>query len=236
MTQLIAAALVFIGIHLFVSGTRLRDTITGAIGEGPYMGLFALASLAVLIWLAHSYNAASASADNRVLYDLGRGMRDSGILIVGLAFLLGVQGLFVRNPTRVRMEGAIADESAIRGVVRITRHPLMWGIILWSAFHVAVNGDLASVIFFVTFLVLALFGTYSIDAKRRRKLGPAWDSFAAKTSDVPFAAIATGRNRFVASEIFGWRFWAAAAIFVVVLFAHPWLFGVSPFPNGWSPY
>ena len=236
MTQLIAAALVFLGIHLFISGTRLRDTITATIGEGPYMGAFVVASFGIIFWMAHSYNVASESAGDQVLYDLGRGLRDSGILIVGLAFLLGVQGLFVKNPTRVRMEGAAGDINAIRGVVRITRHPFMWGIILWSAFHVAVNGDLASVIFFGTFLILALFGTYSIDAKRRRKLGPAWDSFAAKTSDIPFGAIAAGRNRFVASEVFGWRFWAAAAIFLTVLFAHPWLFGVSPFPNGWSPY
>jgi uncharacterized membrane protein len=236
MPMLIAAALVFLAIHLFISGTRLRDAITAVIGEGPYMGLFALASLGCLVWLAHSYNNASAGAGDRLLYELGQGMRDSGILIVGFAFLLGVQGLFAKNPTRVRMEGAAGDEGAIRGVVRITRHPFLWGVAIWAAFHVAANGDIASVIFFGTFFVLALFGTSSIDAKRARKLGPQWRGFAAKTSDVPFAAIMSGRNRFSASETFGWRFWAAAAIFVILLFAHPWLFGVSPFPNGWSPY
>ena len=45
MTNLIAAALAFLLLHLLVSGTRLRDTITGMIGEGPYMGLFSLATL-----------------------------------------------------------------------------------------------------------------------------------------------------------------------------------------------
>jgi hypothetical protein len=38
------------------------------------------------------------------------------------------------------------------------------------------------------------------------------------------------------AESFGWRFWAAMALFVAVLFAHLWLFGVSPFPGGWRPY
>ena len=51
MAQLIAAAAVFVLLHLLVSGTRLRDAITGAIGEGPYMGLFSLASIAALVWL-----------------------------------------------------------------------------------------------------------------------------------------------------------------------------------------
>jgi uncharacterized membrane protein len=236
MSMLIAAALAFLGIHFFVSGTHLRDSITGAIGEGPYMGLFALASLATLVWLAMSYNAAEVSADNRTLYDFGVGVKHAAIPIVGLAFLLGVQGLFAKNPTRVRMEAAASDEGTIRGVLRITRHPFLWGVVIWSAFHLTANGDIASVIFFGTFFVLALFGTASIDAKRKRKLGPAWDAFAAKTSNIPFAAIIGGRNRFAAGETFGWRFWAAAAIFVAILFAHAWLFSASPFPNGWRPF
>jgi hypothetical protein len=32
MNMLIAAAIVFLAIHFLISGTRLRDTITGAIG------------------------------------------------------------------------------------------------------------------------------------------------------------------------------------------------------------
>jgi uncharacterized membrane protein len=236
MSMLIAAALAFLAIHFVISGTRLRDSITGAIGEGPHMGLFALASVATLVWLAMSYNAAEASAGNRTLYDFGVGVKHAAIPIVALAFLLGVQGLFAKNPTRVGMEAAVAKEGTIRGVLRITRHPFLWGVVIWSAFHLAANGDRASVIFFGTFFVLALFGTISIDAKRKRKLGPAWDTFAAKTSNIPFAAIISCRNRFAAGETFGWRFWAAAAIFVAILFAHSWLFSASPFPNGWMPF
>jgi uncharacterized membrane protein len=235
MTNLILAALVFLGIHFFISGTRLRDGLVGAIGEGPYMGLFALASIASLVWLAMAYNAASASAENMVLYDLGRGVHDSAILIVGIAFLFGMQGNFAKNPTRVRA-GASAATVEPEGVVRITRHPFLWGVALWAAFHTAANGDKASVIFFGTFLILALFGTVSIDAKRKRKLGPAWEVFAAKTSNLPFGAIAAGRNRFDFGETFGWRFFAALGIFLVFLFAHAWLFSASPFPNGWVPF
>jgi uncharacterized membrane protein/transposase len=167
MVMLMAAALTFLAIHLVVSGTRLRDGIVGAIGEGPYLGLYALTSLVVLIWLAISYNAASMSSENRVLYDLGRGVRDSGVLIIAVAFLLGVQGLLMPNPTSVRHGAAAAKEANIKGVLRITRHPFLWGVVIWSAFHMAANGDLASVIFFGTFFVVALLGTFSIDAKRK---------------------------------------------------------------------
>jgi uncharacterized membrane protein len=236
MSNLIAAALVFLGIHLFISGTRLRDAITKTIGERPYLGLFSLTSLIVIIWLVSAYNAAYASAENRVLYDLGVGVRHLGIPVLALAFLLGVQGLLTPSPTMVQQENTAASEGTVKGVLRITRHPFLWGIVLWSAFHVAANGDLASLIFFATFFVNALIGTFLIDAKRKRKLGRVWDSFAYKTSNLPFAAALSGRNKLKIGESFGERFWVALATFVIVLFVHAYLFGASPFPNGWVPF
>lgn len=236
MSMLIIAALVFLGIHLLISGTPVRDAITGAIGERAYLGLFALASLGVIVWLAISYNRAQASGDDPLLYDLGPGIRHLGIPVVALAFLLGVQGLFMANPTRVQVGNTMAaDTSAVRGVLRITRHPFLWGVVIWSGFHLAANGDEASVIFFGTFFVLALLGTFAIDAKRRRKLGAAWASFASKTSNIPFGAVLAGRNPLHLWESFGWRFWVAALLFVAILFTHYHLFGVSPFPGGWVP-
>jgi uncharacterized membrane protein len=237
MSMLIIAALVFLAIHLLISGTRVRDVITSAVGERAYLGLFSLLSLGVIVWLAMSYNAAQAGGSDPLLYDAGPGIRHLGIPVVALAFLLGVQGLFMRNPTRVQVGGAMAaDADAVHGVLRITRHPFLWGVIIWSGFHLAANGDAASVIFFGTFFLLALIGTASIDAKRKRKLGAAWERFAAKTSNVPFAAAIAGRNRLNLGESFGWRFWVAALLFVAVLFTHYHLFGVSPFPGGWVPF
>jgi uncharacterized membrane protein len=236
MVMLVAAGIAFLAIHLVISGTRVRDGIVNAIGEGPYLGLFSLASLATIAWLVISYNAAELSPANRMLYDLGRGVRDMGILVIAVAFLLGLQGLLMPNPTSVQQGAAAAKEANIKGVLRITRHPFLWGVVIWSAFHVLANGDLASVIFFGTFLAVAFFGTFSIDAKRKRKLGSIWEGFAAKTSNVPFGAVLSGRNSLKFGESLGWRFWLAAALFLAVLFAHPYLFHASPFPNGWIPF
>ncbi len=238
MVNLIEAAVVFLAIHLLIAGTPVRDTIVRGIGEKPYMGLFALVSLGVIVWMAMAFKAAGAapgSASDPFLYDLGRGAHDSAILFVAIAFLIGVPGLLSANPTSVRFKDATPSPDLVKGVLRITRHPFLWGVVLWSLVHLAANGDEASVIFFGTFLVLALSGTISIDAKRRRKLGAAWDGFAAKTSNVPFAAIVSGRNSFSARENFDWRFVAALILFAAILFGHVYLFGVSPFPGGASP-
>ena len=234
MTMLITAAAVFLAIHLLIAGTRVRDAVTGAIGEGPYLGLFSLTSLGVIVWLAMSYSAAQRG-DDPLLYDLGPGVKHLVIPVIALAFVLGVQGLFMPNPTSLRQEGAVGNPDTIKGVLRITRHPFLWGVAIWSAFHLSANGDEASVIFFGSFFVLSILGTFSIDAKRRRKMGEAWAAFAAKTSNIPFGAVATGRNNLNLGESFGWRFWVAALLFVAVLFAHAHIFGVSPFPGGVVP-
>jgi len=120
--------------------------------------------------------------------------------------------------------------------LRITRHPFLWGVAIWSLFHFCATGDYASAVLFGTFFALSLLGTASIDAKRQRKLGEQWSAFAQRTSNLPFAAIAAGRNSFRASEYFDWRFLIALALFLVVLFAHARVIGVSPFPGGWAPF
>jgi len=77
---------------------------------------------------------------------------------------------------------------------------------------------------------VALAGTVSIDAKRRRLLGDAWEPFAAQTSIVPFAAIAARRNQFIPREIGVWRWAIALVAYVLMLGGHAPVLGVSPFP------
>ena len=233
MSMLIAAAVVFLALHLLVAGTRVRDAIVGAIGERPYLGLFSLASLGGIVWLALSYNAATAAGSD-LLWDLGPGVRHMGLIVVAVAFLLGVPGLMMPNPTTVGMENAVSRE--VTGVLRITRHPFLWSVALWAAFHLLANGDAASVVFFGTFFVLAVLGTFSIDAKRARKMGAAWTPFAQRTSNVPFGAILTGRTSLKLGELAGWRQAVAVVAFLAVLFVHARAFGASPFPGGWVPF
>ena len=65
MPSLVAAAAVFVLLHLLVSGTRARDALAGRIGEGPYMGLFSLASVGGLAWLGFAYAGARHGAPTR---------------------------------------------------------------------------------------------------------------------------------------------------------------------------
>ena len=81
-----------------------------------------------------------------------------------------------------------------------------------------------------TLLILALAGTTSIDAKRRRALGAKWEPFAQQTSNIPFAAILAQRQTLKLGEIGLWRPLAAVAVYAGLLLGHPYLFGVAALP------
>jgi uncharacterized membrane protein len=230
MTGLYAAAAAFLLIHLLVSGTRLRDAIVGVVGEGPYMGLFSLASLAAIVWLGFGYAAARRIADP-VYWTATPATKWVQLVLTFVAFLLAVPGLLTPNPTSARQEGTLNRPDVARGMVRVTRHPFLMGVALWAAGHLLVNGDLASLVLFGALLVVAVLGALSIDAKRRRKLGAKWESFAAQTSVVPFGAIAAGRQSLKLGEIGWWRLALAVVIWAGALAAHPFLFGASPLPG-----
>ena len=227
MFSLLAAAAFFLAIHLLVSGTRVRDALTGRIGQGPYMGLFSLSSVAGLVWLGLAFAEARGQP---AYWDLTPVTRQIQMGVQLLAMLLIVPGLTTPNPTSVRQEGALDRADVVKGMLRITRHPFLWGVAIWAAGHLLVNGDPASLVLFGTMLLLALFGTASIDAKRRRALGPKWDAFAAQTSNVPFAAIAAGRQKLRLGEIGWWRIVLAVAIWALLAWAHPYLFGARALP------
>lgn len=226
MLNLIAASAFFVLIHLLISGTRVRDGLIARIGQGPYMGLFVVLSVVGLIWLGVAFGQARGSPVNEPYWMVGEASRHIQMLIQLLAVMLIVIGLSTRNPTSVRQESALERPDAVRGVLRITRHPFLWGVALWALGHLVMNGDRASLILFGSLLILAVSGTASIDAKRKRALGPAWDAFAAQTSNVPFAAIVAGRQRLIWSEIGVWRMLASVAVYLALVLGHPFFTGV----------
>lgn len=141
-----------------------------------------------------------------------------------------VAGLSTRNPTAVGQGGAAARPDVIRGVLRITRHPFLWGVALWSVGHILVTGHASALVFFGAFLITALAGAVSIDHKRRRVLGEEWRPFAEHTSNLPFAAIAGGRQSIDLAEIGLGRLGGALVVWLLLIGAHPHIFGAVATP------
>ncbi len=226
MASLIAAAVFFDGIHILIAGTELRWKITGRIGEEAFQAIFSVLSLAGIVWLSRAYG----SAEYVELWGQVQGFRWLALIVMFFAFFFVVFAFASPNPTAVRGGAMLKEKEPAQGIQRITRHPFLWGVALWSLVHLIFNGDLASAIFFGSFLVLASKGPGSIDRKRKRIYRNDWDRFAAVTSNLPFLAIAQGRNSLVLGELGWWRLIFVVAAYGFFLHMHKYLFGVSPLP------
>lgn len=219
MTALVLASIFFVGIHVFVSGTTLRDRLVDRWGEGPYRTAFSVASAAGLIAMAWAYNRAPYLE----LWGAPTALRHLAALLMLPATFLVVAGVTTRNPTAVGAERAAAQGPV--GIVKLTRHPFLWGVAIWAFAHLLANGDLASLVFFASFFALAHLGPRLIDAKRARKDPAAWAAFAAQTAATPFR----GPLRPSLAEIGWWRIGLSAAVYLVLLFwLHEAAIGVSP--------
>lgn len=230
MLNLIAAAAAFVMIHFLISGTRARDALIGKLGEGPYLGLFSLGSAAILAWLGFAYGGARNDPANETLWMTGETMRYVQLALMLVALFLVVVGLTTPNPTSVKQEGVLDRPDAVTGILRVTRHPFLWGVAIWGFGHLLVNGDAASVVLFGSMLGLALAGTAGIDAKRRRLQGARWEPFAAQSSNVPFLAIVQGRQSFRLGEMGWWRVLLAVVAWIGLAYGHPYIFGVAALP------
>jgi uncharacterized membrane protein len=218
MALLVLAALFWVFIHIGVSGTRLRDAVVARLGPSRFMIAFSVASVVSILLLVLAWREAETS----FLWAAPAWLRWILALLMLPAFVLFMAS-HKRNPTAVGNKG-LGEEP--RGIQRVTRHPMLWSFAIWGFVHVLGNGDTASLVFFGAFLVTALAGMPSIDAKLARRNPEAWRGFAAKTSILPFGAILSGRNHFAPREI-GWMpplvgliLWAA------LLHFHRGIFGV----------
>jgi uncharacterized membrane protein len=223
MAMLALATIVFLLTH-YVSSTPLRSGLVALLGENAYLGLYTLISLVTLGWTIWAYMKAPYE---RVW--VGDEFKVWAVVLMPVSLVLIACGVMTRNPSAVRQESALRAMGEPRGILRVTRHPVLWGIALWATVHLIARGDRASVILFGGMLLLAISGTVLQDWRKDRMIGVDWQRFTSVTSNVPFAAIIGGRNQFRFEEI-GWpKVLTGIALYFVLVFLHPYLFGARPY-------
>ncbi len=226
MWIMVGAGFLFLVTHLGVSSTPLRAKLVAVTGQRGYLGLYSLLAIATLGYLIWSYSVVQSpdffwALDPR-LYWVPK-------ILMPIAFIFLLGGFMVRNPTAIGLEGTLTDpeqkDQLVRGLTRITRHPFQWSVVIWAASHMAANGDVVSVVFFATFAILGAAGSVLIDRKRAASLGDDWKPFAEATSNIPFAAIFSGRNRLVVKELY-LPVLVGLGGYGLVFWGHEWIAGV----------
>ncbi|HTY65459.1 MAG TPA: NnrU family protein [Alphaproteobacteria bacterium] len=220
MTNLALAVLAFVGGHFLLSSGPVRGPVATRLGETAFSGAYSALMLATFVWMVGAFRAAPYVP----LWSVAPAARMIPVLVMPFACLLLVGSLTVRNPTMV-MQSVAASGDPAPGLVKVTRHPMLWAFALWALAHLIVNGEVAALLLFGGIAVLALAGTVAIDAKRRARDPDAFARLASKTSNLPLAALIAGRTTIGFGDFGWWRLGLTALLYVALIAVHPYISG-----------
>ena len=214
-----AAFAVFFLSHSLPVRPAVRSWLQARLGQGGFTLGYSVLSLAVLAWLIE----AAGRAPYLPLWGWA-----AWHALVPLAVMLAVcliLSFSLARPNPFSFGGTQNDrfDPSQPGIVRFTRHPFLLALALWATAHIVPNGDLAHVILFGSFAGFAVLGGRLIDRRKQREMGGNWHDFRNSVAGAPVFShsISTGGVL---------RLLAGLALYAMLLWAHPYLFGVSPLP------
>ncbi|MBB4632153.1 NnrU family protein [Sphingosinicella soli] len=229
MAELAIAVASFVLTH-FILSHPLRAPIVARVGEKGFLGLYSLVAFATLIWAVMAYRAAPIQQ----LWLPPLWILHAGALLMLVASILFAGSFLAPNPAMVEAGKVLSRSTEPKGVMGITRHPMMWAFGLWAVVHVASTGRLETLILAGGIGILALVGAWFQDGKKAAQLGDGWAAYAARTSYWPLGAQLSGR--------LSWsRIWPGIlpvglgiALYIILVVTHPLVIGKSTGVMAWN--
>jgi uncharacterized membrane protein len=158
-------------------------------------------------------------APTLVLFEPSAAMKRVSFSLMGFACFLLVFGYTTSNPMAVGKKGE-GTYSLPQGVLKITRHPVMWGMALFAFCHILANGHVAALIFFGSIGFLAIAGAVHIDKNKQAEENEDWGAYFKLTSHIPLGAIIKGRIKVERGEYKWWQIALTAGLYALFLMLH----------------
>lgn len=218
--EYLAVWALFLVTHLLPSRGNLRDRLIAALGRRWYFSIYGTVSLLLLIWMI----VAAARAPYVELWAAADWQRWLANIAVPLALWLAVIGIGIGYPHTLGGRRAQVFDAANPGMAAITRHPVLWALALWSMAHMLANGDLAHVVLFGGFAIMALAAMPVFDRRARRALNATdWAEVALVAPLLPRPAFRSVNRQSLLK-----RSAIALAIYLLAYPLHQPIIGVSP--------
>jgi len=147
MWLLVSGLVIFFGTHLAPGALGLRPLLVEKLGEGRFRGLYIAGSVIGMLTII----GGKAYAPYIGIYFPPVWAKPVVPVMMAVACIL-LAALFI--PSNLR---------------RLTRHPMLWAVSLWSAAHLLANGDLASIALFGGFGAYALISMWSLNRRGKKK-------------------------------------------------------------------
>jgi len=191
MNTLIAGLLLFFAVHsISIFNDAWRNRMVAKTGEWVWKGLYALLAVIGLLLIIRGYG--HARLDPIVLYTPPRWLHYPALLLLLPVFPLLLAAYL---PGRIQMAA---------------KHPMLLATKLWATAHLLVNGTLADVLLFGSFLAWAVADRISLKQRTPH----------------PVPNIPPGRFNDAMAVVIGLGIYAA-----FVLWLHTWLIGAAVIPD-----
>ncbi|MCG2841021.1 NnrU family protein [Sandaracinobacter sp. RS1-74] len=213
----------FVLTHIGLATPFARDRLVARLGEKGFLGVYSLVSLLLLGGAIFAY---------RQLDPYPVWAAPGWAWLFSSALMLGASILFVGSltPANKGLAGVPVDERPASGVLRITRHPMMWAFAIWAIVHAWMSGSLPTVVLAFGIGALALIGAAHQDVKKRRLLGGNWVRYERQTSYWPLGAQFSGRQPWSALWPGAVPVLGGALLWGLATFVHPMLMRAPAVP------
>lgn len=216
MILLFLALAIFLALHSVPAIPALRTGAIMVMGRRTYLAVYSLVSLLSLGFVFH----AGLNTPYVELWAPAGWQAAITLVAAPIGLFLVLAGLISPNPLSITLRSGPVPGA----ITRLTRHPVLWGFTLWAFGHLAINGDLRSLVLFGGLGLFSLAGFPMLDRRAKKRFGPVWP---AMTDTAPLLArTTTGLG-------FDRPMWIAMALTIATTIAllaggHAALFGADP--------
>jgi uncharacterized membrane protein len=212
----------FGGTHMLLTTERARARIVHRIGETGFVILYSGVAIVTFAGLVRYVARHRLDEPSPFFFSTLPPVQGGLLALSVFGFSIFVAGVIVYPslPMSVFRQRVMAA----RGIQQVTRHPFFSGIAIFGAAHALLSVHPATFVFFLGFVLFAVFGALHQDRRLIARLGEPYRAYVASTSLWPFVAAATRRQRIRWNEQPWLAYAAGLAASLVVRSVHEHIF------------
>ena len=143
----ITALIIFFAVHVIPLHQTLRHYAIDKLGEKPYIGLFIIIIVSSIFMAVQGWN----SFPNIYFYEPPLLLKQVHIILMLPVTYLWVAAEVPNN------------------IKHFVRHPMLTGMKLWAVGHLIANGDLRSMLLFISILIFSIITVRVVNKREGRK-------------------------------------------------------------------
>ncbi|KAL0490760.1 3 TM domain-containing transmembrane protein [Acrasis kona] len=196
VSKIAAGWAAFVGTHMIMSHPGNREAIIDKLGgEQPFLGAYSLVALGTFLPTTYYYNkylrdVRKGLIKPQIAFTPSKFTKGLGVFLTGAYFFIAPQ--VMSSPSPSAQNGNKSEAQDVRGLLRVTRHPLFASLGVLGIGRCLSLGTVPALVYWGGMPLFFLIGTWHQDYRQRSVFS---QRYFENTSQVPFVAIAQGKQK-----------------------------------------